>query len=152
MHGFQQGAQLLQHQQQPQCIQVPNIHPVGPDQLQQAYKHGIPQPPLSHQQPWYPQPQHGVQQPLPGKQQPCYTQTQHSVKEPLPGQQQPQYTQTQHSVKDPPPGQQQPWYTQAQYGNQHQVAGQQYHTNMQLQQPPPSGQFTRERQGILRDK
>ena len=112
IQGFQQGAQLSQHQQQPpQHIQPPYMHPIGSEQL---YQHGIQQPP--------------------------------------PDWQQPGYIQRQHHIQYPPPGQKQPGYPQAQYGNQHPPAGQQYHTNTQLQQPPPSGQFTRERQGILRDK
>ena len=185
MHGFQQGAQLSQHQQQPQHIQAPSMHPLGPEQLQQVYQHGIHLQPLSHRQPCYTQTQHSVKEPPLGKQQPRYSQARHSVKdpplgqqqtgyqygvqhplpdwqqpgyiqqqhdfEPPPGQQQSQYTQLQHS-QYPPPGQQQPGYPQAQYGNQHPPAGQQYHTNTQLQQPPPSGQFTGERQGILGGK
>ena len=190
MHGFQQGAQLSQHQQHIQHIQAPSMHPVGPELLQQEYQHGIHLQPLSHRQPSYLQPQHGVQQqpwynqtqvhsvknPPLGEQQPRYSQAWHSVKEPPlgqqrtgyqygvqqyiqqqhdfeppPGQQQSQYTQLQHS-QYPLPGQKQPGYPQAQYGNQHPPAGQQYHTNTQLQQPPPSGQFTGERQGILGGK
>ena len=149
IQGFQQGAQLSQYQQQqPQHIQAPYMHPVGSEQL---YQHGIQQPRPDRQQPGYTQPQYGVTHSPPDWQQPGYTQPQYDV-QPPPGKQQSGYTQRQHHTQYPPPGLTQPGYPQAQYGNQHPPAGQQYHTNTQLQQPLPSGQFTRERQGILRDK
>ena len=144
MQGFQQGAQLSQHQQHLRHTQAPNIHPVGPEQLQQACQHGIHQAPLSHQQPWFLQPQHGVQQPPPGQQQSGYHQPHYDVQYPPPGQQQPAYRQPPNAVQESPL-EQQPSHPHPQHIDQHPPTGQNHHTNTKLS----SGQFTTERRGIL---